>query len=187
MLGCDLCEKKCCADLEHGNSSNGAGLLGGLCYKICRRIADYDIKLIFNGIEVCHRVMTLEIHEIVLVVNGDEQSHVVIVAAFLAYALKVVLKHRNKVGIVLVAGKEYLLAPRGVFAYMLNDSSAEYTRSGTGVENRVSALLGIKTNGIRHKTRSILFCEESSESYVFRLGFFSYKFACVSYGEVKHT
>ena len=101
-----------------------------------------------------------------------------------SYALKVVLKHRKEIGIVFVACKEYLLALGSVFANMLNDRSAENTRARTGIKYGISRLIGIKANSFCHKTRGILFCKESSKSYVFRLGFFSYKLARVSYGEI---
>ena len=99
----------------------------------------------------------------------------------LSNALKVVLKHRNENGVVLVAGDKDLLCERTSFTYLLDSRRRKNTCTCAGIKNGVNSLLVIKLHHTCHKASGVFFCEKSTKTDVFALGFFSYKFIGVSY------
>ena len=75
-------------------SVNAKSLLGVLLYEICGRVAYYDVEFILNGVNEGDRVMILYVYKIIFGINRREKAHVIVMAAFFTYPLKVVLKHR---------------------------------------------------------------------------------------------
>ena len=134
--------------------------LGAFVYQICGRIAYDNVELILNRVEKRYRVMVFDVDEIVFVVHRDEKPYVIIVTAFFSDTLEIILKHRNEVNVILIAGEEYLAALRSVLAYMLYNSRAENTSACARIENSVGLLGGIKLYHFCHKSRCVFLGED---------------------------
>ena len=180
MLTCHLSKEICRADLHLSYAACARCLGSTLFNEICRRVANNDVKLIFNNVKERNRIMILRLGDVVLLVNGNENSHVIVMACLFSHALEVVLEHSNELGIILVAGNEDLSAILASLANLLNDCRRENACSCTGIKHCVSGLGLVEGKHISHKARSFLFSKESSKANVLTFRLCTYKLCGIS-------
>ena len=130
--------------------------------------------------------MVFRFGEVVFLINCNEQTNVIVVAAFFSDSLEVVVKKRKIKSIVFIASYEYLATLRALLAYALDNRRGKNSRARAGIKNRVSRSLGIEGEHRRHKASNVLLCEKPAEPYILALRFFSYQFSGISYSKTEH-